>query len=324
MKTYKLIQTYPESPPISTEITESRLGAGQLLFTTYTIKGGSKNCDGGKFKIDNPWLYSKNWEEVIEPTITYPVGTQAFDSAIPDSLLTKTADGWYNTSKTSYTDKIVSQRKNITILKPDDKKDYEILSFKDMLNNLITKKEGKFLTSYHETEYKEERLIKKCEIHSVKRLSDEKVFTVDDNIEDKGLLYWVITGFTVIDNFIKIDGKRDYNTTETISHTLRGAKHCKKPLFTTEDVVNIFEGDEYWIVSKKVTNHTSAYLNKAGSKAPIIPNYFSFKSKEAAEEYILLNISKLCINDIMDVTDTNNEMALKDFKKLVKKKIDGN
>jgi hypothetical protein len=316
MKTYKLIQTYPESPPISTEITESRLGAGQLLFTTYTIKGGSKNCDGGKFKIDNPWLYSKNWEEVIEPTITYPVGTQAFDSAIPDSLLTKTADGWYNTSKTSYTDKIVSQRKNITILKPDDKKDYEILSFKDMLNNLITKKEGKFLTSYHETEYKEERLIKKCEIHSVKRLSDGEVFTVDDDFTSKEGSKFKIRRFQWIIGGLKLEV---VNNTTGGYHSLLDIQLTKKPLFTTEDGVDIFEGDKScWVDKNFCCSHVTKYCGDLGKSV----KYFS--TKKVAEEYILLNISKLCINDIMDVTDTNNEMALKDFKKLVKKKIDGN
>ena len=65
-------------------------------------------------------------------------------------------------------------------------KDYEILSFKDTIGNLITKKEGKFLTSFHDTEYKEEGLIKRCKIHSVKRLSDGEVFTVGDNVKIAG------------------------------------------------------------------------------------------------------------------------------------------
>jgi len=43
-------------------------------------------------------------------------------------------------------------------------------------------------------------------------------------------------------------------------------------------------------------------------------------TKEKAEEYILINKPCLSINDIMDITDENNKLALKEFKKLVKSK----
>ena len=66
MRKFKLIQTYPESPPLGTVIIKTIITGSENTIETYCIWGKDKNCDGGKFRIPNPWLYKYNWEEIIE------------------------------------------------------------------------------------------------------------------------------------------------------------------------------------------------------------------------------------------------------------------
>ena len=66
MRKFKLIQTYPESPPLGTVIIKTIITGSENTIETYCIWGKDKNCDGGKFRIPNPWLYKYNWKEIIE------------------------------------------------------------------------------------------------------------------------------------------------------------------------------------------------------------------------------------------------------------------
>jgi len=101
----------------------------------------------------------------------------------------------------------------------------------------------------------------------------------------------------------------------------------KKPLFTTEDGVDIFEGDTYWWVTK-LTYWCNFTNNVKISFYHDTEKYWYFSTKEAAEEYILMNKPCLSLNDVFKVypklkRSSNNiwtKHAL-ELKELVKSKL---
>src|SRR5690606_33107946 len=85
-------------------------------------------------------------------------------------------------------------------------------------------------------------------IYSIKRLSDGEVFTIGDKVRISKLQH---DGSFTIDEFyfdcnndkLLCNGKCTGNGHVSITKI----EHCKKPLFTTEDGVEMFEGDTfYW------------------------------------------------------------------------------
>ena len=96
-------------------------------------------------------------------------------------------------------------------------------------------------------------------IHSVKRLSDDEVFTVGDEIKTCTNGYCFIYGFSIVNDKLSIDHTHSDVLNEkfpgtSFNHHLHLISKVKKPLFTTEDGVDIYEGDEvYWLA---VTDET--------------------------------------------------------------------
>ena len=100
---------------------------------------------------------------------------------------------------------------------------------------------------------------------------------------------------------------------------------AKQPLFTTEDGVDIFEGDKVYYIetndttenSFKVNEYTIQYSGRFLSDNTL----HSFSTKEKAEEYILLNKPVLSLNDVMDCFDCSVLMTKNRLKIIVKSKI---
>jgi hypothetical protein len=105
-------------------------------------------------------------------------------------------------------------------------------------------------------------------------------------------------------------------------------KVVEEPLFTTEDGVEIYEGDKYYAVNKYtlqlVNSHAYMTVNKW-----IIPNYSNgnwklFSTEAAAEEYVFKNKRVLSYEDLKSLGgDLNNGAVVlkwKDLEKLVKSK----
>jgi len=193
-------------------------------------------------------------------------------------------------------------------------KDYDILSFKvyDMI--LIKDSRGIYIqkdSCYPCTCSKSYMLNnpKIYKIYSVKRLSDNKVFTIEDRI----------TAFTthlknvqIIKNFsINEDGNLIVHTNWTNKNglNLKKVEHWRKPLFTTEDGVDIFKGDSYC----KVNNYSN-YSMVRGFKAEGGHNNFKglkFSTKEAAEKYIMFNKPLLSLRDICCYKEVKYELYSK-------------
>ena len=104
-------------------------------------------------------------------------------------------------------------------------------------------------------------------------------------------------------------------------------KH-KTPILTTEDGVNIFQGDMLWNVGTnynlndyKITNNKyELVFLKEGSK--------QFSTKESAEKYILMNKPVLSLNNLLSVWDNKEDFNVyaysplfQNFKNLAKTKI---
>jgi hypothetical protein len=184
-------------------------------------------------------------------------------------------------------------------------KDYEILSLVSSERNPQHKKGCKFL---HNKDYKFKNMhpTEFWDIHSVKRISDNKIFTIGDSYED----------LIIEKMFMSVAG--DILTTYK--------PKIKQPLFTTEDGVDIFDYSDsfYWIRKDTLKLCERMTLNTSHSVffqyEPKKELYFS--TKEKAEEYILMNKPCLSINEITNLTETNPPDWLnKELIKIVKSKI---
>lgn len=200
-------------------------------------------------------------------------------------------------------------------------KDYEILKFILPGDNIIhiqnAKNSLEFMLKNHNT-YK---------IYSIKRLSDGEIFTIGDLVGTPGSIY-PLKEFKIIDseNTVaahcyknKIGGSGHYN------YRLKNLKKAKQPLFTTEDGVDIFENDWYFRAATGGIVFDTISKYKASSKNAYPDNKYpdyhvNFSTKEAAEEYILLNKPCLSLKEIKENT-TIKGLSLKKLQKLVQQKL---
>jgi len=130
-------------------------------------------------------------------------------------------------------------------------KDYEILSFTNSEKAIYTKGAvGRFDARYQMYRPTEEDCLKEpgFKIHSVKRLSDGEIFTSGDRIANMCNSEQNITEL-----YINKDGKMCVYTSTTCRFTIDNIKKVKTPLFTTEDGVDIFDKDKFWILRTNKT-----------------------------------------------------------------------
>jgi hypothetical protein len=153
-------------------------------------------------------------------------------------------------------------------------------------------------------------------IHSVRRLRDNEIFTVDE-VTGQGR----VTGFQTEGNelFAECENGLRYVYLSNLTKT------AKQPLFTTEDGKEVYKGDDVFFVR----DDFSSGCAKAGvcakwGNAMII--YFS--TKEAAEEYVLMNKPLLSLNDLLyawgggaAVNIIASSPLFSNFKQLAKQKL---
>lgn len=135
-----------------------------------------------------------------------------------------------------------------------------------------------------------------CDIHSVKRLSDGEVFTVGDKLQYSTFVH-TIESFKIIDNIL-------YYTTNSGKDMWSNFKtwtKSKQPLFITEDLVEIYIGDTIYGAcltgiqpDEQIRKLTIRPLHIGG----LPTNRKWFSTKEAAEEYILMNKPFLSVTDL--------------------------
>jgi len=172
-------------------------------------------------------------------------------------------------------------------------KEYEILSVIDTKNRVWSKSEES------ESVFEKSPLCvvldsfgENWRIHSVKRLSDDEVFTIGD-LTTKG----VIHGFEITPSHLSVS-VGDQKT------LLRTFDKVKQPLFVTEDGVDIYKNQKYYGL------YTESWLieeHENGIDYDIKPeeifdfSYLTFSTKEKVEEYVLENTPCLSVKDVTSI-----------------------
>jgi hypothetical protein len=158
----------------------------------------------------------------------------------------------------------------------------------------------------------------------------KEIFTIGDKTT-----LGIITCFRLLDNEIMVD----FDNKNSILLRSKQLQHVKQPLFTTEDGVDVFEGDDiYWInintFEEVNCNKYNDDLGEISIKSLLSKKYeykaVGFSTKEKAEEYIIMNKKVLSLNDIFDncinipntrISKAAETAILNSLKKIVKNKL---
>lgn len=181
-------------------------------------------------------------------------------------------------------------------------KQYEILTLKGVDSLVYLKKNGLYGISNDISEVGSltlgPLLQLSWKIQSIRRLSDNEVFSIGDKC-----VHGVITSFKLDSNGIPYNGGIGvcFHTEErTITEGLKNCKKAKPVLFVTEDGVDKYQGDKiYYHCNWKLWEYTI-------TDGDIIPLPW-FSSKEAAQDFILMNKPVLSIKDLLDLAKECNE-----------------
>jgi hypothetical protein len=189
-------------------------------------------------------------------------------------------------------------------------KEYEILSIKGFLREI---KKSDFINDGW-IQFLNNN--KDSEIHSVKRLSDGEIFTIGDEVKHRNVCN-KLDSCNILD--IYIAGNKLLITTANFNTNICMLdKITKKPLFTTEDGVDIFKNDICWVVN---SNNYALYKWTNPINTVIIDDEKYFSTIEAAKDYILMNKPCLSINDLMKAASITycNLTGLKELVKVKSK-----
>lgn len=281
MKKYKLIKEYPGCEKLHFIIDDKNcqlLGYHHLEYEEKLSK------------------YSEFWEEVIENNVVFDTYGKSYYHKQSNGKWR--CHGKYNqvnpVDTINYTIKDNEIGKTRYVIKQKEvvEKDYEILSFKDSINSILTRDtNSNTFKSFSVKHFTEKELLEdKCEIHSVKRLSDGEVFTGSDKTK-----YGYIVKMYISNNILMVKTHLDI-----MGRRLDIIEKLKKPLFTTEDNVDIFEGNKVWGID---VDYWKPFYRNAKVNINIQKDwkYGKFSTKKAAEEYILMNKPCLSINDVLSI-----------------------
>jgi hypothetical protein len=199
-------------------------------------------------------------------------------------------------------------------------KEYEILSLKYKkpdgwlhtfkCNQIVEAKieDGftKFKTPHNSWDYYDKSdsiFFEVFDIHSVKRLSDDEIFTIGDKYNDGDLKNETIIKFNISsENGLLVN-----------SNMLKNISKAKQSLFKTDDGVAIYEGDIFYTIDSSFKVQTTF-----GGKDEV-DNAWS--TKEAAEKYILMNKPCLSIKEILELDIDTEQIFITDMQQLVKSKL---
>lgn len=212
-------------------------------------------------------------------------------------------------------------------------KEYEILSFK---SNVRFKARHIVDCNQHSWNKKFEAYFKDSEwnIHSIKRISDSEIFSIGDKVQlvsgnwkDRNT---ILSKIEIKDNTVVFEITQGKYKSK-YSQGIQNWKKAKKPLFTTEDGVEIFEGDEFfrvWNINDKFKlDNYKCYADKNYAAETMMKTVPHFSTKIAAENYIKYNKPCLSYKDVSEflIEQTNVDCYKDCFKstldELVKSKI---
>ena len=195
--------------------------------------------------------------------------------------------------------------------------DYEILSILGGVTQsfyILDKETGLYVNKAEYAKFTISELLRQdCTIHLVKRLSDGEIFTVGDKVQlipgDWKDQNTILSKIEIKDNVVVFEITQEKYKSK-YSQGIQDWRKTKKPLFTTEDGVEVFEGDSFYFVTKSfLIERTTTIKLKQSDK--------TFSTREAANEYILDNKPDLSINDIRKVMPIGAD-EMEKLKKIVR------
>lgn len=132
-------------------------------------------------------------------------------------------------------------------------------------------------------------------IHSVKRLSDGEIFTTGDKYyqNQNPKKSSIIESFIIKNNNLII-----YSKDLAYSYLCETSK-AKKPLFITEDGVEIFNFDKCYFVHSNLNRVIEFIALENTNTGKVLDNGKDFSTIEAAEKYIFENKPVLSISDLV-------------------------
>ncbi len=137
----------------------------------------------------------------------------------------------------------------------------------------------------------------------------EEIFTIGDKTT-----FGIITCFRLLDNEIMVD----FDNNNSILLKSKQLQKAKQPLFTTEDGVDIFEGDSYIAL---LSNYDLTQEKAGFNHDNIYCHCLKFSTKEKAEEYILMNKPCLSVNEVIDYFNNwSTRLTKKDWSETLKKR----
>ena len=158
----------------------------------------------------------------------------------------------------------------------------------------------------------------------IKRLSDNEVFVIGEMVKFNTKNLQII-GFFINGKSIRVLCK--VSPFSNISVDLSEIQKAKTKLFTTEDNIDIYEGDTIFEVNTStfeyIGTRTVSKINTITFLKCLCPEVLHFSTKEKAEEYVLWN--KPCLS-LHEVSKNSNKpggtTGLKErLKEIVKQKI---
>lgn len=217
------------------------------------------------------------------------------------------------------------------IIKGDDweeviEKDYKILSLWNQGSEYPKLPDGNFGSRCCQISTS---VMDQYPIYKIKRLSDGEIFTIGDIInynksDNKLFKNCTIKNFTTE----KCGEIKIWATSVMGYFELEYIEKIKQPLFTTENGVDIFEGDIYYIV--EIFRNYNLITRKCTAKDLKVNGQLNFSTKTKAEEYVLMNKPCLSLNDIIEniskatkIKNVKNTNMIKSLKELVNTKING-
>lgn len=146
-------------------------------------------------------------------------------------------------------------------------------------------------------------------IISIKRLSDDEIFTIGDKIFPNNKIH----KFEIKDSILKIwhcdisfstpiiEGPSGQPGNCSWIEDISNVQKIKQKLFTTEDGVDIFEGDKIYSIDKTklIFKDIDRIIQSQYFERSSLYKYFS--TKEKAEEYIFMNKPVLSLNDVASI-----------------------
>lgn len=158
-------------------------------------------------------------------------------------------------------------------------------------------------------------------VNSIRRISDNIVFTIGDNVQIGWSKYKHIIRSISVDTRFPTNNEHSLSfcINTTVGYKLNELKKIKQPILVTEDGVDIYESDSYYSINEKYWRVEEPKYTSKLNYETYHKKQKNFSNKDAAEQYILLHKPCLSIKEIAPIIGQINDSKFIDLDKLTTK-----